>query len=117
MQLVQHGVCYRSTFALCSQNGKGTLPRSLPTHISAYVHVCVHMCGASVPLTYLSPYCRVTTFLLATEDPKQGCRIVAAAPDMRPAAYYAKGVRWRLPGNKFIHVQRCNDVTFIAHGL
>jgi hypothetical protein len=36
--------------------------------------------------------CRVTTFLLATEDPKQGCKITAAAPGVRPAAYYPKGV-------------------------
>jgi hypothetical protein len=36
--------------------------------------------------------CRVTTFLLATEDPKQACKIVAAAPGVRPAAYYPKGV-------------------------
>jgi hypothetical protein len=36
--------------------------------------------------------CRVTTFLLATEDPKQACKITAAAPGVRPAAYYAKGV-------------------------
>jgi hypothetical protein len=36
--------------------------------------------------------CRVTTFLLATEDPKQGCRITAAAPGVRPAVYYPKGV-------------------------
>jgi hypothetical protein len=36
--------------------------------------------------------CRVTTFLLATEDPRQGCKIVAAAPGVRQAAYYPKGV-------------------------
>ncbi|KAF6252455.1 zinc finger, C3HC4 type-domain-containing protein [Scenedesmus sp. NREL 46B-D3] len=45
--------------------------------------------------------CRVTTFLLATEDPKQGCRIVAAAPGVRPAAYYPKGMdhQFPLPGD------------------
>eukprot|EP00879_Flechtneria_rotunda_P027176 GHRR01029053.1.p1 GENE.GHRR01029053.1~~GHRR01029053.1.p1 ORF type:complete len:156 (-),score=38.99 GHRR01029053.1:1725-2123(-) len=36
--------------------------------------------------------CRVSTFLLATEDPRQSCRIIAAAPEPRPPAYYQKGV-------------------------
>src|SRR5689334_2871109 len=36
--------------------------------------------------------CRVSSFLLATEDPRQSCRIIAAAPEPRPPAYYAKGV-------------------------
>ncbi|WIA39222.1 hypothetical protein OEZ86_005346 [Tetradesmus obliquus] len=41
--------------------------------------------------------CRVTTFLLATEDPRQGCKIVAAAPGVRPAAYYPKGMDHQFP--------------------
>lgn len=37
-------------------------------------------------------HCRVSTFMLATEDPTQSLRIVAATSDLRTPAYYDKGV-------------------------
>jgi E3 ubiquitin-protein ligase MGRN1 len=45
--------------------------------------------------------CRISTFLLATEDPRQGCRVIAAAPQLRPPAYYGRGVR-HLPNTVWV---------------
>lgn len=41
--------------------------------------------------------CRVSTFLLATEDPSQSCRIIAAAPASRSPALYPKGMNHHFP--------------------
>jgi len=41
--------------------------------------------------------CRVSTFVLATEDPGQSLRIVGATSDLRTPAYYDKGVNQHFP--------------------
>ena len=40
--------------------------------------------------------CRVSTFVLATEDPSKSLKIVGATPELRTPAYYDKGVSFAM---------------------
>eukprot|EP00878_Enallax_costatus_P002146 GHUV01002314.1.p1 GENE.GHUV01002314.1~~GHUV01002314.1.p1 ORF type:complete len:365 (+),score=80.41 GHUV01002314.1:265-1359(+) len=55
--------------------------------------------------------CRVSTFLLATEDPRQSCRIIAAASEPRPPAFYAKGMDQHFPKDDSIAQQHMISLT------
>lgn len=42
--------------------------------------------------------CAVTTFVVATEEPAHGCRLVPAKGDPAPALFYEKGLGLKFPG-------------------
>eukprot|EP00775_Hariotina_reticulata_P014623 gene14623-14759_t len=55
--------------------------------------------------------CRVTTFLLATEDPRQSCKIIATTPQPRPSAYYANGMDLQFPSDEVLGLQHVISLT------
>lgn len=57
--------------------------------------------------------CRVSTFVLATEDPSQALRIIGATSDLRTPAYYDKGVRFTSCMREFF----CAQVVFSCSSL